>query len=338
MMNISSLLKLPRYLVVWLIVAAFLAPTLTQQAIASPITVKSWKKWFNFSGEEKNDFHVKAWQKEDNIDIVDWTVVIKDDFGGDLTVMEANQPLPDHDLLRNRTGREESPPTTDPDNGKHAIDIWLQNAVIPHNSVVNVDVEFQLTSFNTIRWHGAEFTKDLVPVPPTPPGDGGGDRAGPNEGIEIEDPVEMGGGIFSHHITFFNDDNMGTSELMRVTGLKFGFVPNFNVIDDTFASAFMDFSIPLPDFDLTPGGAFSFDVLTPGQLGGGGIFADWGVVDAIGNLQTTTRIAHEVVPEPASLFLLITGGFAMTIFRRKKLIVCSKDGLNMAIEPVFVLN
>lgn len=166
-------------------------------AANADVRVRKNRNFRNKTGDDKTDFHFTLWQKEDNIDMIDWEVDVEltngGSFGaaGTLECMETDQPEPAHSRLQN-LGR---PRTNNPDNGRHAIRCWIEDATLPPNARVKVKAKFMLTKWNTMRFHNTNWTGS-DPVP-----------AGPNDAFEITDPIDNGNGTFRHVLTVFNDDN-----------------------------------------------------------------------------------------------------------------------------------
>jgi len=89
-----------------------------------------------------NDLHFKVWQKEDNINVNGWDI----DISGfnKSSSQRGDQPEPQH---------------SDGDNGKHAVDVKAWAGDVPYCTNVKVDVDFWLTSWNTIRLSDVHWTR-----------------------------------------------------------------------------------------------------------------------------------------------------------------------------------
>lgn len=90
------------------------------------------------------DLHLKVWQKEDNIDIKSWSVVV----GG-------------ADIDRIQSARGSQPPPYDAiDNGMHAVDIDIDFTPpgVDRFDTITVDIQLLLTSWNTQRIADLEWT------------------------------------------------------------------------------------------------------------------------------------------------------------------------------------
>ena len=276
------------------IVASFVLATacfMDSAALAS-VRVQSTRKYTNRTGEKKTDFHVKVWQKEDNIKIiagtVEMTVLGAGGTQGMVGTMRGSQPEPAHSDTNNLGGL---PSTSNPDNGLHAFDSKLTGACIPANACVRVHVKFKLTNWNTIRYDNPQWTNDARGLPVS---------AGPNTAFEFAVPVDLGGGSFAHTFTLFNDDNAGTSESVIIRNLRFGTLTNYNDIDDedgTLLDAFDNFDSPRSDISIAPGFFYTEDVITTGALIGGGAVAAYELVDTVSGLETAEmRAGHEIQP------------------------------------------
>jgi len=195
------------------------------------------------------------------------------------------------DTVDSQRGDQPEPYHADGDNGLHAIDINVDfDALdpVPPGGRVKIYLRVVLTRWNTIRWDDPTWTHTVPP----------GSDAGPNDGIEIADPVWISGNVYKHVLTIYNDDNNGTSEAMTVTGLRWGTVPDFAQIDDpNLLANFSNYGATQPDFNLDPNESMAFDIQTDGPLLGGGIVVDY-TLDSGRATVGQDLTGHEVTDSP----------------------------------------
>jgi hypothetical protein len=111
-----------------------------------PIKVIERKKIHQGSYEGgAQGLYVRVWQKEDDIEIMDWDVEVSPDAC--VETGRAFQPDPSHSQRETTDG---SP--GDPDNGMHAvgINIWFDESV-DYCEYITIDVTLWLTAWNTVR-------------------------------------------------------------------------------------------------------------------------------------------------------------------------------------------
>ncbi len=193
--------------------------------------------------EGATDLHFKLWQKEDNINVKGWKVCISDFLNA--TSQRGNQPEPAHSTLQNMGG---IPPTTDKDNGQHAVDI---NAIAPtsgtiaHNAVVNIEACFWLTDHNTKRIAEVNWTKDA-----------GSQKAFPNFGWSIGFPQITASGAILHPIIIYNDD---PSDQIMIYSLQL--YPSYGFYDSLSVVPFGP-SVSIANPYLSPGDSLVIDYTT----------------------------------------------------------------------------
>lgn len=136
--------------------AALAVITISNVITASPINVmqiqankdttvkeRLWIRQDKF--DMANDLHFKLWQKEDDIDIVDYNIT-NDDFGN-VDANRGNQPEPWHSTVNPlRPGTN-----PDADNGNHAIDVDCSGGNIARGDTAFFDMFWTLTEWNTKR-------------------------------------------------------------------------------------------------------------------------------------------------------------------------------------------
>ena len=168
---------------------------------------------------QANDLHFKLWQKENNININGWQVGISD----------FNQ------ASSQRATRKPTDPASDT---LHAVDVEASGATIDSCDTVRVDVAFWLTAWNTLRLKDIKWTTDIDSVKPCP-----------DFGWTVGYPEDMGGGMFNHRITIYNDD---ADSVLNVRDIKFLATFDTILFVDTLTGDTLPINIP---FDIFVGDA-----------------------------------------------------------------------------------
>jgi hypothetical protein len=257
------------------------------------------------------DLHFKVWQKVDNIYVNGWDI----DIGGftSSTSQRGSQPEPAHSTLQNLGTILH---TTDKDSGQHAIDVTAAGASIPYCTYVKIDVDFWLTSYNTIRLSGVNWTKDADVL-----------QAVPNFGWTIDYPTPHPTlpGVYQHRVTITNDDPTSS---INLTGIKIlPSVSDVNIHDTNVPFSTDSNTITVSDKNLAPGQSCIVDVNTVVQYIGNHIYSYFGVNDS--NLIVVTD--HPVTDVPPGLptlsqwGLIIMAGLLLTvgmvvIWRKSKIV------------------
>ena len=202
-----------------------------------------------------DDLHFKLWQKEDNVYVNGWKVTISDFTSS--SSQRGDQPEPAHSQVQNLGGK---PPTTDPDNGQHAVDVTASGTHIPNCNEVTVDATFWLDQYNTLRiantlWTKGEDFKEAVP----------------DHGWVVEWPVpdpENPFGVYLHVIKIIND----ATESITFTGFASKAL-QARVADLTTIT----FPTPIPDFTLAGGASKEISVSTDGKFYEGHVYFKYGI-------------------------------------------------------------
>ncbi len=256
------------------------------------------------SWDVANDLHIKFWQKEDYIQVLDWEV---GDLGGlpqPTNLQRGDQPEPYHS--RTNGGN------TGPDNGTHAVDLDWDNLDIPFCTNVWLEFTWWLTEKNTKRVQ-VNWTQDGVP----------GDNDPANHGWDVGPPVPQGGGLYAHTVHICNDDdpNDPLAKDLILRNVKYSVVHGLYELSADDLWGWSDWlAAPTSDIVLHPSECMSFDVITDvgwdGHILGsyevwypdGGGVGDLGVSQVTsGQIQVYEVFDHPTVPEPTSLLLVFCG-------------------------------
>jgi hypothetical protein len=284
----------------------------------------------------------KVWQKEDNIDIIGWDILVTGFVVG--SASRGQQPEPAHSTA--------APSGENPDNGRHAIDVTATfYPVTPHDpsggnpggipnpfddphilygQVVRVTIRLWLTSYNTIRIANAHW-RSYMPIGLVAPANI------PDHGWSIGFPIALAAqpGQYAHKMSFFNDGN----DPIFFSDMRYMALPDkyadFN--DLSFKAA-----APVPDMELAGGKAAkgmdvpAADISTKGDFVGNFIYHTYKVGKFPGDPNAVVvKARHLVVPPPPhippvptlsqwgliAMALLVAAAGAVTIVRRRRLSV-----------------
>lgn len=211
-------------------------------------------------GQVFNDLHFKVWQKEDNIDINGWRVIVSH-------------------FTESSSARGSQPPEEqDPDNGLHAVDVDIEGADINYCTHITIDITLWLTNYNTMRICDFYWTIDGVNAHQLP--DQGWTVSWPNATPNANATASRsslntskGDDVYSHKLTIANDD---AKKELKITGLKY-FV-SMDKIDDLKKIDFSGFK-PVSDFVLPPKKSNAIEILTDKPYYGGHIYFEYNVID-----------------------------------------------------------
>jgi hypothetical protein len=234
-----------------------------------------------------HDLHFKLWQQEDNVEVNGWDAIISD-FDYAISI-RGNQPEPAHSQLKNLGG---IPPTNNPDNGQHAVDVDASFSTtvqaVPYNTEVKVVSTFWLTHYNTKHIESTWTRRDDTPQ-----------KAVPNNGWEVNWPVEnpSNPGQYLHTIKIIIDD---LTESVTITG--------FTYLASTVRYADLSiiaFPAPIPDFDLAPQQSWSLNAPTLGTFVGGHIYFKYGI------RWNGVKVFEDIVDHPVTS--LVVGGVVFPV-------------------------
>ena len=124
-------------------------------ARAGGVRVSSRNKIHQNEHDLSTGLRLKAWQKEDNIDILTWDVTVTGATVASMTTTRGDQPEPSHSRRETTDGSG-----GDADNGRHAVDIEIHFTPpgVPRCNEISVDIVFCLTDWDTIRLSDVEWT------------------------------------------------------------------------------------------------------------------------------------------------------------------------------------
>jgi hypothetical protein len=243
------------------------------------------------------DLTLKFWQQEDNIDVINFTVSGRNNLPAIPTSQGfGDQPGTNHTGLKNLPGL---PPSTNPDNGKHAVDVVFDNLNLSAGQV-EVNFEWTLTHWNTKR---------VVTKWSKPAKDDSYLKTVPGFGWTVADPVDVGGGQYSHTVTISNDDELGLADSMvlYLHGLSYDWLSSGELLSfDALGSWTQWTPAPSPNLTLQPGESYTFDVLTPGT--GGQVLGFMEIWDQSNISELIQDYWLHEVPEPTTAVLLGVGG------------------------------
>lgn len=215
----------------------------------------------NVYDDYANDLHFKLWQKEDNINLNGWAIQIS--HFTDSTSQRGFQPEPAHSTVQNMGGIT---PTTDPDNGMHAVDVDASGTNIPYCTEVKVDVSFWLESYNVKRISDINWTRKGIGV----------EKSVPNHGWEIAYPIRdsKNPNQYLHKLTIFNDD---TKDHLNITGLTYMVTKKrYNDLTSIEFSSSKE-QKQVKDFSVAPGKNWSADIFSSSPLYDGHIYFKYGI-------------------------------------------------------------
>jgi hypothetical protein len=262
-MNTKKMVIITTVVLCFCLVGIVIANTSTWGGQMNGVKVKqSFRVHQNKYSDYATDIHFKVWQKEDNIYVNGWDI----DISGftNSTSQRGNQPEPAHSTLNNLGPH----PTTDKDNGQHAVDVTADGVHIPYCTYVKIDVDFWLTRWNTIRINGLNWTKDAAIQ-----------QAVPNFGWTVDYPTPHPTlpGVYRHKVTITNDDPNSSINLTNIKILPS--VSDVNIHDTNVPFSTDSNTIQVSNKNLAPGQSCVVDVNTVGPYIGNHIYTTFGVND-----------------------------------------------------------
>lgn len=196
------------------------------------LTVKCRERIYQNTPVYVTDLHLKVWQKEDDVEIVCWRLNVVDADVAWVDTRRGDQPEPSHSERETLDGS-----AGDPDNGMHAVDvdIYFNPPGIAPDGWVTVDVEIDLTQWNTQRLADVVWTLEG-------PGKQFGETAVPDHGWALSPPrVDPGyPGSWCHTFSFCNDEAV---DAFLVTNLELAVRPD--PIDMGSLESFTDWDVTL---------------------------------------------------------------------------------------------
>lgn len=271
------------------------ADTTTQGGAQTGVRVHMVKRIHQDKYDDNaDDLHFKLWQKEDGIHVNGWKVTIS--HFASSSSQRGSQPAPWNAV----------------DDGTHAVDVTASGTDIPYCTWVKVEAWLWLTSWNTLRIHGINWTKSTQKK-----------KAMPNHGWDIDWEQIYSGEVYRHLLRIYNDDN--TDNL---------------VIDNLYILSTMDGyenldNVPFgstPDVDnitLSPGENWSKYIDNSNSLIGGHIYFKYSVVDENDNAIAKLIFDHPVTEQPA------VGGIIIPV---DKLALLAPWAILAAIIPIAIVS
>ena len=284
-MNTKKMVIITTVVLCFCLVGIVIASTSTWGGQMQGVKVKqTFKVHQNKYSTYATDLHFKVWQKEDNINVNGWDI----DISGftNSTSQRGNQPSPYNAV----------------DNGQHAVDVVADGASIPYCTYVKIDVDFWLTSYNTIRIHGLNWTKATEVK-----------QAVPNFGWTIDYPTPHPTlpGVFRHRVTITNDDPNNSINLTNIKILPS--VSDVNIHDTNVPFGIDSNTIQISNKNLAPGQSCVADVNTVGQYIGNHIYSTFSVNDSNVIVVTDHPVTDVPIPTLSEWGLIIMAGLLLTV-------------------------
>jgi hypothetical protein len=272
-----------------------------------------------FEKDGATDLHFKVWQKEDNIEIRGWEITISHftDSASKRGDQPDSAPQSPHATLVNIPG---VPPTTNPDNGQHAVDVEAKFrdpvGQVPYCTFIKIKVTLWLTSYNTIRMADCLWTSNGATQPATE-----------DFGWEIGFPSKVASspGKYQHTLKITNDGSTPFA-LANVQAVASAIDYNDST-DVSFAGALQS-----PDRTLKGAEPLTVtNIQTDGEFLGKFIYHTFAIGQFPGDPNAlVVRAKHVVVPSPVKIptlsqwglivmVLLIAGAGAVMIVRWRRL-------------------
>lgn len=175
----------------------------------------------------------------------------------------------------------------------HGVQVNAYGAEIPHCTWITIEVDFWLTSYNTLRISDVVWTIKAIP----------------SSGWTLDDPAPNSSGEWLHKFSITNDDE---TDSFIVSGLTFNASKDCydNLTDVSFQSP------PYPDFVLKPGESWQTDISTPEPLYGGHIYFKYNITDIDSGSDPVNNWAdHPIVPvkKDVDVSAATSSGFAAGI-------------------------
>lgn len=155
----------------------------------------------------------------------------------------------------------------------HGVQVNAYGA-IPYCTWITIEVDFWLTSYNTLRISDVVWTIKAIP----------------SSGWTLDDPVfDPYSGEWLHKFSITNDDE---TDSFVVGGLTFNASKDWydNLTDVSFHPS------PYPDFILKPGESWQTNVTTPEPLHGGHIYFKYNITDINGGDPVNNWADHPIFP------------------------------------------
>jgi hypothetical protein len=266
-----------------------------------------------------NDLHIKLWQKEDNVEVNGWTVTVINPTSQPglskpaISSQRGDQPAPAHSEVNNLGG---IPPTDEPDNGQHAVDVTIDwdTETVDENAEVTVESEFVLTDWNTKRIV-SNWTRTAA----------ADEQAVPDHGWSVDWHRHAEGG-YLHTITIYNDD------VSALSVTNFEYLVDADFIADLSTINFGSGTF-VGNLTIGAGGSQEIQVVTPLTSVGAHLYFKF-QIEVGESVVFTDIVDHPIVPRPASssvvpaastwgvvaMVVLVLAAATVVIVRRRRMI------------------
>lgn len=273
----------------------------------------------NRTGGDVTDFHIKFWQKEDDIkicEVVTLKVYTRPTRSGPRTAVNNCAQSPGYQPDRNVPGignphqniQTLRGPAASADDQTHAIDVSCAFDPLKPGEWIEIDFQWKLSEFNTKNKEKIVWTTDgqlatPAPAPGTPtaapgtptaapgPPPAGEAQALPDHGWEVSDPEPISPGQWTHNFKLCNYDS--TDEL-HVEEVKLGAAPApllSGIEVDNFAD--WDPAANTGPTVLLPGECSVTPIVTAGPFEGGTIVGRY-LLTASPEISAEDLLLHEI--------------------------------------------
>ncbi len=292
--------------------------TTAQATVVEPYTIQEVLKLRQNKFPVAGDLKLKFWQKEDDVEVVDWEV--QGTSGG--------LPMPDSQNRGSQPGKYNttvnklhSSSSPDADNGNHAVDLAWDDLDLAEGSEVDIKFKWTLTEYN-VKHKAWEWSKkeDHTVI----------EKGGAKVGVTVDDPKPEPDPVpgdkkqWIHTVNILNLDSWDEIDPMSILihDLKYWAMPDNTPLDIAVLANWSTWSDPFPDILLSPGDSFTFDVITPNR--NSRILGDYSGFDPAVSPQAQadewllqdTWDHTAPIPEPSFFMMLLAG--LVPLFLRKR--------------------